>query len=205
MQRSRRLILDHLKRHPGATLADLAAAACVAPITTRSHIATLQEEGLIRAEDERGRRGRPFRRYFLTEAAEAHFPKQYDALAVSLLSSVAQLEGEAKLNALLGHVAGEMATPYLEKVDGKPLPIRLSVVANMITERGGLAEWSRTDQGYVVHEHNCPYPSASRCSQHVCEIDRQVVERLTGAPVVVTQRMRDGADSCDFVIPTDAD
>jgi predicted ArsR family transcriptional regulator len=140
----------------------------------------------------------------LTEAAEAHFPKQYDALAVSLLSSVAQLEGESGLNALIDHVAGQMAAPYEPRVRGKPLPVRLAVVANMITERGGVADWARTDDGYVVREHNCPYPSASRCSDHVCEIDRQLVAKLTGTPVTVTQRMRDGAESCAFVIPNSA-
>jgi predicted ArsR family transcriptional regulator len=51
-----------------------------------------------------------------------------------------------------------------------------------------------------VREHHCPYPSVSRCSDHVCEIDRRLVEKLAGASVVVTQRLRDGADSCDFVI-----
>src|SRR5690348_5288941 len=108
MQRTRRVILDYLKRNPGATLVQLAEAASIAPITARSHVAVLLADGLIQTRDERGARGRPFRRYFLTEAAEAHFPKQYDALAVSLLSSVAQLEGEAALHTLIDHVAGQM-------------------------------------------------------------------------------------------------
>jgi predicted ArsR family transcriptional regulator len=201
MQRTRRVILDYLKRNPGATLVQLATAAGIVPITARSHVAVLLEDGLLRTVDVRGPRGRPHHCYYLTDAAEAYFPKQYDALAVSLLSSVAQLEGERGLNTLLDHVAGQMAAPYLPRVQGKPLPVRLPVVASMITERGGVADWARTDEGYVVREHNCPYPSASRCSDHVCEIDRRLVEKLTGAPVTVTQRMRDGAESCTFVIP----
>ena len=193
-------MLDFLKRTPGATLVQLAKAAGIAPITARGHVEVLQADGLLRATEERGHRGRPFRRYYLTEAAEAYFPKQYDALAVSLLSSVAALEGDAGLNAVIQHAAGQMAAPYAQRVEGKPLPVRLAVVADMITERGGVADWGRVEGGYVVREHNCPYPSASRCSDHVCEIDRQVVEALTGAPVTVTQRMRDGAESCAFVI-----
>jgi predicted ArsR family transcriptional regulator len=202
MQRTRRVILDHLKRSPGATLVQLAKAAGIAPITARSHVAVLQAEGLLRVADVRGARGRPYRRYYLTEAADECFPKQYDALAVSLLSSVAQLEGEAGLSTLIDHVAEQMAAPYAARAQGRPLPVRLAVVANMITERGGVADWARTEEGYVVREHNCPYPSASRCSDRVCEMDRQVVERLTGTPVKITQRMRDGADSCAFVIPS---
>src|SRR5205085_12535904 len=101
MQRTRRAILDHLKRRPGATLVQLAKAAGIAPITARSHVAVLQADGLLRAEEIQGPRGRPFRCYYLTDAAEAHFPKHYDALAISLLSSVAQLAGEAGLDTLI--------------------------------------------------------------------------------------------------------
>jgi predicted ArsR family transcriptional regulator len=201
MHRTRRVILNYLKRTPGATLVQVAKAAGIAPITARSHVAALLEDGLVRTVDVRGHRGRPHRCYYLTEAAEAFFPKQYDTLAVSLLSSVAQLEGESGLHTLIDHVAGQMAAPYAARVEDQPLPVRLAVVANMITERGGVADWARTDEGYVVREHNCPFPSASRCSDHVCEIDRQLVERLAGTPVKVTQRMRDGAESCAFVIP----
>ena len=201
MQRTRRVILDHLKRSPGATLRQLAQAAGIAEITARSHVGVLHADGLIRPEDVRGARGRPYRRYYLTEAAEEHFPKQYDALAVSLIAGVAQLEGEAALTSLIDHVATQMAAPYTPRVQGRPLPVRLAVVANMITERGGVADWTRTDGGYVMREHNCPYPSASRCSDHVCEIDRQLVSRLTGTPVKVVERMRDGAESCAFEIP----
>jgi len=205
MQRTRRVMLDHLKRNPGATLVQLAKAARIAPITARGHVDLLMEQGLLRATEVRGHRGRPFRSYFLTEAAEEYFPKQYDALAIGLLSSVAALEGETGIDAVLQHTAEQMASPYAARVDGKPLAVRLAVVADMITERGGVADWARVEGGYVVREHNCPYPSASRCSDHVCEIDRRVVEELTGAPVKVTERMRDGAESCAFVIPAGAD
>jgi predicted ArsR family transcriptional regulator len=200
MQRTRRAILDYLKRKPGATLDELAAAGGIAPITARSHLAILTEAGLVRANVVRGGRGRPGRRYTLTEAADAYFPKQYDRLALSLLAGVSQLEGRAAVEALVDHVAEGMAAGYAPRVAGKSLPERVAAVAEIIEEQGGAAEWAQTPEGYVVREHNCPYLSVSRCSDHVCEIDRRVVEKLSGATVEVSQRLRDGADSCDFVI-----
>src|SRR5207244_1098671 len=136
-------------------LVQLAKAGGIAPITARSHVAVLQEEGLLRAVDVRGRRGRPHRCYYLTEAAEAHFPKQYDALAVSLLSSVAQLEGESGLNALIDHVAGQMAAPYAPRVEGQPLPGRVQVVAGYpaaLRRAAGRLICQRT--GGVVRRHS---------------------------------------------------
>jgi predicted ArsR family transcriptional regulator len=202
VQRTRRIIMDHLKRHPGAALAELAAAAGVAPITARAHLGRLVEAGLVRYDEVRRRRGRPFRRYNLTDQAEPFFPKQYDRLAADLLAGVAALEGSDAVGALVRHVAGGMAAPYLARMAGKSLPERVVEIAEIIEEQGGAAQWQATEAGYVVHEHNCPYPSVSRCSDHVCEIDRQVVARLAGVPVQVTQRLRDGADSCAFVIDT---
>ncbi len=200
MQRTRRAILDFLKRKPGATLEELAAAGRIASITARSHLAILVEQGLVRATAVRQGRGRPSRRYFLTEAAEAYFPKHYDRLALSLLAGLSHLEGREAVQALVDHVAEEMAESYGPRVAGKPLPERVAAIAEIIEEQGGAADWESTASGYVVHEHNCPYLSVSRCTDHVCEIDRRLVAKLSGSPVEVTQRLRDGANSCDFVI-----
>ena len=200
MQRARRAILDHLKRHPGATLDELAAAAGIAPITARAHVAILTEDGLLRTREARGGRGRPFRRYFLTDEAEAYFPRGYDRLALNLLSSVSQLGGQDAVGAVVDHVAAGMAAAYMPRVEGKAPAERVAAIASIIEEQGGVATWEATESGFVVHEHNCPYLSVSRCSDHVCEIDRRVVAQLAGLPVEVPQRLRDGAESCAFVI-----
>ncbi len=200
MQRTRRTILDYLKKHPGATLEELAGAAGTAPVTARAHVNLLVEHGLLVFEDVRGGRGRPFRRYSLTEAAEAHFPKQYDQLAVSLLSGLGELEGQAGVTALIDHVAERMAAGYRSRVEGLPIQERVAVVSEIIDEQGGATEWEVTPDGYVVRERNCPYISVSRHDAHVCELDRKVIEKLAGAQVDVAQRLRDGAESCVFVI-----
>lgn len=200
MQRTRRTLLDHVQRHPGATVDELAAAAGIAPITVRAHLGVLLEDGLLRSAEQRRGRGRPVRRYYLTEAAETHFPKHYDRLALDLLSSLAELQGVPAVRALVHHVAQGQAAELLPLVEGKPLSDRVAAIAAIIDGQGGAAAWERAGGGFVVHERSCPYASVSRCSDHVCEIDRQVVATLAGAPVTVTQRLRDGAESCDFEI-----
>jgi predicted ArsR family transcriptional regulator len=200
MQKTRRTILDFLKRHPGVTIETLAEAASIAPITARAHINVLASQGLVQHEDVHGQRGRPYRRYTLTEAAESFFPKQYDQLAVSLLSGLSDLEGHAGVDALITHVAGRMADASLPRVAGLPFAERVAAVSEIIDEQGGATEWQLTEDGYVVRERNCPYLSVSREDAHICELDRQVIAKLAGADVSVTQRLRDGADSCVFVI-----
>jgi predicted ArsR family transcriptional regulator len=200
MQKTRRSMLDHLKRHPGATVDELAAASGIAPITARGHLAVLKDQELIRSREVRGRRGRPFRQYFLTEAAEAYFPKQYEQLAAGLLSGLSELEGNDGLRVLIAHVANQTAAQHLPRMAGRPFPDRVKLVASLLDEQGGATELERSDEGFVVREHNCPYLSVSLQSDHVCELDRQVISHLVGAPVRVSQRLRDGAESCAFHI-----
>ena len=201
MQKTRRSLLDFLKRNPGASLDELAAGLEAAEITTRAHVNQLVEQGLVRTEEVRGRRGRPFRRYFLTEEADQFFPKHYDQLAVSLLSGLSELEGASGVTSLIQHVAGRMAAGHLPRVEGRSLEERVATVSEIIDEQGGATDWEVTDDGFVVRERNCPYISVSRHDAHVCELDRQVIARLAGTDVSVSQRLRDGADSCVFVIP----
>ena len=204
MQKIRRALLDHLKRHPGASLDELAAAMGAAEITVRAHVNQLVEDKTVRAEDVRGRRGRPFKQYFLTESAEQFFPKHYDQLAASLLSGLGELEGTAGVSSLIRHVAGRMAAGHLPRVEGRSLEERVATVSEIIDEQGGATDWEVTADGYVVRERNCPYISVSRHDAHVCELDRQVIARLAGTEVSVSQRLRDGADSCVFVITREA-
>lgn len=203
MQKTRRAILDYLKRHPGATLDELARVTGTAPITARGHVNVLVDQCLLAAKDIRGHRGRPFRRYYLTEEAEQHFPKQYDRLAASLLSSMAELQGPAAVSALMEHAAARMAEDHRERVTGRSLEERVAAVSEIIDEQGGATDWERTAEAYVMRERNCPYLSVSRQDEYVCELDRQVISRLAGADVTVTQRLRDGAASCVFVIARD--
>ncbi len=200
MQRTRRVILDHLKRHPGASLDELSGVTGTAEITTRSHVNLLTEQGLLSATEERGRRGRPFRRYHLTDDAEPFFPKQYDQLAVDLLTGMSDLGGTAGVSALIEHVAGRMADTHRSRVEGLTLERRVAAVSEIVDEQGGAAEWEVTPDGYIVRERNCPYHAVSRQDDQVCELDRQMIANLTGSPVSVTQRLRDGADSCVFAI-----
>jgi predicted ArsR family transcriptional regulator len=93
-----------------------------------------------------------------------------------------------------------MTATHLHRVDGQPLSDRVATISEIIDEQGGATEWERTPDGYLVRERNCPYQAVSQRDEHVCELDRQVMERLSGSGVHVTQRLRDGDESCIFMI-----
>jgi predicted ArsR family transcriptional regulator len=108
------------------------------------------------------------------------------------------------MRTVVEHVASTMAAAHQPRVEGKPLADRVAAIAAIIDEQGGVADWQATDDGFVIRERNCPYIAVSRCTDQVCEIDRRVIAELAGAAVHVPQRLRDGAESCAFVIPAPA-
>ncbi|HEX2922718.1 MAG TPA: winged helix-turn-helix transcriptional regulator, partial [Chloroflexota bacterium] len=85
MQRTRRQILDILKRRGRATLEELSKEVALSPVTVRVHLSVLQRDDLVSVEEVRGKVGRPYFVYSLTEDAEELFPKRYHALANRLL------------------------------------------------------------------------------------------------------------------------
>jgi predicted ArsR family transcriptional regulator len=203
MHPTRRAILDVLKRCSSASLKELASDLGLVPVTVRAHVQALESTALVASSDVRGQRGRPYRVYTLTlKAEEQFFPKQYDDLALQLLSGVAQIEGKEALQLLVDRVAENMAAAQRPRVEGKPIEQRVAEVTRIFEETGGAAELTETEEGYVVQEYNCPYLRVSRQSAHVCEIDRRRVSKLVGAPVELSpSRLRDGAPSCAFIIP----
>ena len=203
MHPTRRAILDVLKRRGSASLKELASDLGLVPVTVRAHMRALERAALVASSDVRGQRGRPYRVYSLTlKAEEQFFPKQYDDLALQLLSGVAQIEGQEALQLLVDRVAENMAAAQRPRVEGKPIEQRVAEVTRMFEESGSAADLTETDEGYIVQEYNCPYLRVSRQSVHVCEIDRRLVSKLVGAPVELgPSRLRDGAPSCAFIIP----
>lgn len=203
MHPTRRAILDVLKRKGRGSLRELAADLDLVPVTLRSHLLSLETNGLVVKSGVRGQRGRPYHVYALTtDAEERVFPKQYDDLALQLMNGVSQMEQEGLLQSFVERVAENMAAARRFRIEGKSTKQRIAEVVRIVEEMGGDAELTETEDGYLVREHNCPYLRVSRQSSHVCEIERRLVSKLVGGPVELgAHRLRNGATSCSFTIP----
>src|SRR5512140_657216 len=88
VQRTRREILNILKRKGRATLDELAQGVGLVPVTVRAHLNVLERDDLVKYEEVRGKVGRPYYVYSLTEEADALFPKTYHTLANRVLDSL---------------------------------------------------------------------------------------------------------------------
>ena len=119
------IILRTLRARGKCTVQELADAAGVSPVSVRHHLANLQAEGLVAAEEVRHGVGRPRLLFSLTEQALELFPSRYFRLTQRLLDEMKDSLPEPMVRQLFSSVAQTMAEDYAGELAGLPLERRL--------------------------------------------------------------------------------
>jgi predicted ArsR family transcriptional regulator len=199
VQPTRQLILNHLKEHTQATVDGLANVLSLTTVTVRHHLDILRSEGLV-AEPEvqrRAARGRPQYLFTLTAKAAAHFPKNYESLAGHLLAEI-KAASPRTANVIFEGVAQRFVAEAPPMVRGEPLAARFNRAVAFLNERGYVAHWEKTRDGYVLETSNCPYATLSGEHGELCELDSTLMGRLLGASAECIGRQATGAARCAY-------
>ena len=185
MQRTRKLILDHINHRGPSAVDDLAAAAGVVAVTVRAHLVVLEREGLVVGREVRtGRAGRPRIYYELTPQAQDVFPKGYDRLARGLLQTLGSDEARKGLITETAAAWAAAVAATVRQSDRRDV-IRAAIEA--LNETGSEAEWNDDDGHLQVRLHNCPYPNIVQSFPQICEMERTFLEDLLQFPVQVVE------------------
>lgn len=200
MQATRQQILDHLYRRGRGTVRDLSSMLKLTATGVRQHLTVLERDGLVAAQEERGRVGRPAHVYRLTEGGERLFPRNYDTLANLLLEEVRAMAGADALQRLLRRVSARMAERYADRTEGHTLAERVEVAASVLREQGCVAEMERHGDEYLIRQCTCPYPNVARQHRSVCALEVDFVRRMTGADARLTSSLLRGDDACTYRI-----
>ncbi len=201
MQSTRQQILEYLLRQGRATVKELGNLLGLTSTGIRQHLTVLERDGLVDAREERGRVGRPTLVYSLTEKADGLFPKTYDALATVLLEEVRSSQGNERLHELLHKVAGRMASPYIDRIQGMSIPDRVRETARIMEEQGCLVELREVEgDDYYIDEFTCPFPKVAQQDRAVCALHVDFVRILTGGDTRLTQSLLRGERACSYRI-----
>ncbi len=185
MQRTRKVILDHINRHGPSAIGALAEAGGVAPVTVRAHVAVLEREGLVIGREVRtGRAGRPRIHYELTAEAQDVFPKGYDGLALRLLQTLGSAEARDGLITQSATAWAAAVAASVQRGDGRD---RVGAAIEALNETGCEAEWIEDEGRLQVRLHNCPYPTIVASFPQICEMERTFLEDLLQFPVHVVE------------------
>jgi predicted ArsR family transcriptional regulator len=174
-------ILFELKTRGAATAAVLARHLSISPQAVRQHLARLLDDGLVAYADAAAGKGRPKRRWRLTERAEARFPDSHAQLTVELIAAVRGALGAAALDRLIAHRERASLRQYRERLDRcRSLRGKVAALAALRSAEGYMADWRREDGGNLLVESHCPICAAAHACQGFCRSELALFRAALG-------------------------
>jgi len=150
----------------------------------RSHLLTLERDGLVRQSGvQRGHR-KPHFAYELTPEAEHLFPKSYDALLNVLLSVLKETLAPDELENVLrevGRKAAAKTAPSLAA--GSDLSNRAEGAVKVLEALGGAPRLEEEEGKVVIRSASCPFATAVEAHPEVCRVAETLVAQITGGRV----------------------
>jgi predicted ArsR family transcriptional regulator len=196
---TRRSLLALLLRHKsGLSVDELTAHLSISRNAVRQHLSSLESEGLVAVGNVRRGVGRPTQLYALTPLGAEQFPRQYSLLSGLLLSALREMQGSAGVSALLAAIAGRMAAQHGHRVTGETVAERATSVAGFLNELGYAAQSDAAGASAEITAVNCVYHHLAAEFPEVCQLDMDLIGRLTGAQVEQTECMLRGGECCRF-------
>ena len=199
-----RILLD-LKTKGPRTVAQLAKRLGVTAMAVRQHLASLEGESLVVFEEERGKVGRPRRRWRLadSEAARARFPDSHQDLTLDLLRAARATFGAEGMDRLIARRTREQLKRYREEMGDVDLERRIAILARIRRDEGYMAEWSReADGSWLFVENHCPVCAAAEACQGLCRGELELFSKSLGRGVKVErlEHILAGARRCAYRI-----
>jgi predicted ArsR family transcriptional regulator len=190
-----------LLRRAGRTVDELAQALDLTDNGVRSHLATLERDGLVRQQGTRRGVGKPAYTYELTPEADRFFPKAYDEILVQLLDVLANRLSPDLLGQIIDDVSGSLAAGRLAPPGD--LRSRVEWGAGVLRDMGGLPEVEECEGAFLIRGYSCPIGAVVSKHPEACRLAELLLSRVIGAPV--RERCERGTSPrCCFEVLPDA-
>ena len=170
-----------LLRRSSRTVGELAQALALTDNAVRSHLATLERDGLVRQRGERHGRAKPAYVYELARGAERLFPTPYAQVLQHLLGVLHEKMTVQERKELLHAVGRWLAAK--QNFPGGDVRMRIERAIEVLNELGGLAELQESDDVCAIYGLRCPFAALVTDHQEVCLLAEAFVGELVGAPV----------------------
>ena len=196
-----REILEYLHRTNGASTQALCDILGVTRTAIRQRIARLETSGLVSCEKHSQDRGRPKNVYQVTADGLHSLGEDYRELAVVLWESIVGLTDSDVKQDLISQVQNRLAERFRRKLtESSSLADSLDQLAESMKANGFNVETDHSSSLPILRETNCPFPMLADVDETICQVERQVLEQVIGAPVEFKHRCRDGHHCCEFEV-----
>jgi predicted ArsR family transcriptional regulator len=196
---TRKTIVKILKTSGPLGVSEIAKRLEITEMAVRRHLNTLERDGYIDSQVVRQSMGRPMHMYRLTEAADDLFPKNYHTLVLDLLT---EIDDQHAIGALFDKRKDKLLNKYESSMSGKSLEERIGKLAEIQNANGYMADWERTNGGYVIQEYNCPISQVANRYNEACECEQQLFEQLLQTKVERTECLAKGGNKCVYRVDT---
>lgn len=172
-----------LLRSDEATVSDLAENVGVSDNAVRTHLASLQRDGLVEEAGtaHEGGVGKPAQLFRVTTQGEELFPKAYATVLGQILRTVAEQEGEEGLVALLEKVGRRVG--HQSRPSGGPGE-RVEATAQLLRALGGdIDVVPQPDGSWRLEGKGCPLSAVVRDQAAVCKLIEALAAEATGESV----------------------
>ncbi len=197
---TRHHILELLKKSGGMTVEELSAELGISTMGVRQHLTVLDKEGLIHEDKRRGKMGRPAHIYSLTQKGNEMFPRNYESLAISILETLAELDGKEKVNAIFERHMEHMYQTFAPYILGRDLRSKVEELTRLQQNRGFMAEWSEGDDHFFLREHNCTIARVAQRFPQACRYELVLFQKLLGTKMQRVRCLANGDSCCEYKI-----
>ncbi|MCF6743645.1 winged helix-turn-helix transcriptional regulator [Blastococcus sp. KM273128] len=208
--RTRDRVSGLLLEHGPQTATELAGRLGISPAAVRRHLDALVATGRVeerQVRDAHRGRGRPARRFHLTDAGRSAFPHAYDDLALTALRYVAAAGGPDAVRAVAEQQLAGLEARASSAVEaattgsaGAPAD-RARALAAALTAEGYAATASALSGGGQLCQHHCPVAHVAAEFPQLCEAETAVIGRLVGTHVQRLATIAHGDGVCTTHIP----
>jgi predicted ArsR family transcriptional regulator len=175
-----------LIRRGTQTVEELAQALGLSDNAIRSHLSTLERDGLVRqAGIRRGEGpGKPATLYAIDPAAEPLFSRAYAPVMAALVEEIAEQLPEASRDELMQGLGRRLAANMGRAPRGN-LAARVEAAAELLDSLGGVTQVERKNGTLVIRGRaGCPLSAATTHGPELCRALGGFLTEYVGAPVV---------------------
>src|SRR5262249_8261620 len=149
----------------------------------RSHLMSLERDGLVQEIGTRPGFRKPHVLYGLTGETAYLFPNAYGPLLRHVLSVIARRLSSQELRTSLREVGRTAAVEHLDQITGKTVNQRIEVALAALKALGGDASVQERDGKRLILGNGCPLSAATAHHPEACLIVEALLSEIIGIPV----------------------
>ena len=208
--RTRRAIVRLLLESGSTTAAEIGRTLGISAAGVRRHLEALVDCGDAEANPaaawQQAGRGRPAKRYRLTQAGREKLEHSYDDLASAAMRQLRELGGDEAVRAFARRrVEAILAdVPAAESQEDREVEAAATRVADALTRAGYATTATRVGgplRGIEICQHHCPVSQVAEQFPQLCEAEQQAISERLGTHVQQLASIANGDCACTTHVP----